>query len=172
MTDLSVLVEYWIRPNIRRNASVVCGHKKKQDGSEKEGLNENSWVAQATRIGQGYADATTLDWTKAVEQQLNDSLLDDVDLIVACDCLLLVSLLTSFCDTLQSLLDRCVNATCLLTYQPRSPNSLYTKLDQVLEALQGRGWEVSCVAWRRVCMGKYDDGQDEWNDVYLLQVNK
>ena len=168
MTDLSVLVEYWIRPNIRRNAAAV--HRVKNTQTTEAPA--NNWLSHATRIGHGYADGKTLDWTKPVQQQLSDDSLQGMDLIVACDCLLLVSLLTSFCDTLQSLFDRCMNASCLLTYQPRSPNSLYTTFDQVLLALQDRGWTVSCLAWRRVCMGKYDNGQDEWNDVYLIQVDK
>ena len=125
--------------------------------------------------GGGWIAATALDWTKpVVPQQLTVEQCQAVDLILASDCVWLVSMLQGLLSTVAEICrhDCHVNndsnnnnnhppKSFLMSFQRRDPDpssngnedattEMFTTVDRVLAELQARNWNVECLAWHPV----------------------
>ena len=99
VTDLPVLAEHGIRPNIERNGAA---HRRLRTTSESEEPGEppaflgvrddSSNDFPPTPIGRGWARAGVLDWFRPVSEQLSRDASSAVDVVVACDCIFLEKL--------------------------------------------------------------------------------
>jgi len=163
LTGLPTLVTNSVQINIKRNSN-----------KNKMGEVACCWPTQTgvVPIGRGWAGSAVLDWTRSLQDQLNPDhfQLDAIDLVVSSDCLLLLHLMEHVLDIVGTVFAYSPRAKFLFSYQRRSPNPMYTTLENVIDAIQKRTWKVECVAWRPICCGKFNDGQDEINDLLLLEV--
>ncbi|KAL9180370.1 hypothetical protein ACHAXT_008340 [Thalassiosira profunda] len=164
ITDLPVLVEHGIWPNVRRNGTL---EKSPDEFLEYMGGNAANDTYKPTRIGEGWACPAILDWLKPVSEQLSHTTTSAVDVIVACDCMFLRKLvdpLLHVVDTLFQLSTR--SPKFLFTYQRRNMTGVFSGLDELLELIKGRGWRIQCIAWRRIAVE--DDGEQE---LYLFEAS-
>ena len=167
LTDLPTLVDNAVWPNLMRNAN--------QNNDEDQGDGASpSWLGDdAIRIGRGWASATPLDWTKPLSpNQLTSSQLESIDLIVASDCVWLVSMLDALLDTVQGVFDMSKRSpTFLMSFQRRDASggddsALFTTVDRVLSSVADRGWTFDCLAWRPVQLG---DGEGD-KEVFIFEI--
>lgn len=182
ITDLPVLVQHGIGPNLRRNGrafAVAATGKVDHDhhGSQQcpEFLrdasslssSEDSTAFDAVQLGEGWAKTAVLDWFKPVEEQLPTSVTAAVDVIVACDCIFLRKLADPLLSTIATIFEhsRARNPIFFFTFQRRNMLGLFIQLEELLGRIEERGWTVECVAWRNVEIE--DDGCHE---NYLFRV--
>jgi predicted nicotinamide N-methyase len=183
ITDLPVLVEHGIGPNLRRNARA---HRKCIDGGEEEECDPQQLCPKflidacaskttstdtasfdAVRLGRGWAKATVLDWFKPVEEQLPIATTSNIDVIVACDCIFLRKLADPLLTTIATIFNHASanNPKFFFTFQRRNMLGLFIQLEELLGRIEERGWTVECVAWRNV-----DIEDDGTHQNYLFQV--
>ena len=173
MTDLNVLVNHGMGPNLVRNQNEGCT----ADASSSPFLtsmlsleqNEDDASLEPISIGSGYARPAILDWFKPVSQQLSHDAYSNVDLIVACDCIFLRKLVDPMFDAVAEIFSsahRSEEVTCLFTYQRRNLMGVFIPLDEVLDKIAKRGWHFRCLAWRKVVVE--DDGEHE---LYLFEIS-
>ena len=172
LTDLPTLVENAVWPNLMRNM-----HK------ENNNVKAPSWLKDAVRIGKGWASATPLDWTKPLSSgqldwtkplspdQLNPSQIESIDMIVASDCVWLVSMLEALLDTVRAVFEQSKRSpTFIMSFQRRDgggdDSALFTTVDRVLTSVTGRGWSFDCLAWRPVQLG---DGEGD-KEVFIFEI--
>jgi predicted nicotinamide N-methyase len=160
-TDLPTLVENAIYPNQQRN-------KNKAPSSPCP-----EWLASSRTvpIGNGWLGSTALDWTKPVQEQLSALQRHNLDLIVASDCVWLVSMLDALLDTVASLFHFSPNATFLMSFQRRDlrqESALFTTVDAILDAVRHRGWELDCLSWKYVKV----DGDEQMKEVFLFEIRR
>jgi len=102
-------------------------------------MGHNHWVA-----------ATSLDWTKPLPTQLHPCQYQNLDYIIASDCVWLMSMLEGLLTTVQTIFDESTTTTVpklLLSFQRRD-SEMFTTVDRILQELQTvRGWKVTCLAW-------------------------
>ena len=166
LTDLPTLVDNAVWPNLIRNASST--------GNADSDNVSSSWLGDdAIRIGKGCAAATPLDWTKPLSpNQLTPSQLDSIDLVVASDCVWLVSMLDALLDTVQGVFDQSKRSPkFLMSFQRRDASggdgsALFTTVDRVLTSVNQRGWSFDCLAWRPVQLG---DGEGD-KEVFIFEI--
>ncbi len=166
ITDLTVLVEHAIMPNLSRNASVDIG-----ETCPSAFLNSTPNPhedAQVTRIDRGWASAAVLDWYEDVSEQLSSEVLKNIDLIVGCDCMFMKKLVDPLLSMVAGLFasSSSRDPKFLFTYQRRGLIQVFSSIDDVLSKIRARGWTVTCLTWRTVHIA--DDGP---NDVYLFEVS-
>ena len=158
ISDLPVLTKHGIIPNLKRNGQHC------EDPSQKDlGLIETS---ECFRIGRGYAQATVLDWTKAVSEQLPQTTSSNLDVIVGCDCLFLRKLVDPLLSIVSTLFEQTPKCKFLFTYQRRNMMGLFIGLEELLKRIDQRGWSVECLAWRTIHVE--DDGEHE---LYLFEAS-
>ena len=162
LTDLPTLVENAVCPNLMRNM-----HK------ENNKVKAPSWLGKdAVRIAKGWASATPLDWTKPLSpNQLNPSQIESIDMIVASDCVWLVSMLEALLDTVQGVFEQSKRSpTFIMSFQRRDSggddSALFTTVNRVLASVMGRGWSFECLAWRPVQLG---DGEGD-KEVFIFEI--
>lgn len=186
ITDLPVLVEHGIGPNLRRNGRAYGGSEDVDDEEEcirqqpcPKFLLDTSTATtittdtttssfDAVRIGKGWAKAAVLDWFKPVEEQLALSTTSDIDVIVACDCIFLRKLANPLLTTIATIFEHSRSNNpkkFFFTFQRRNMMGLFIQLEELLGMIEERGWTVECVAWRDVHVE--DDGVHQ---NYLFQV--
>ena len=191
ITDLPVLVEHGIRPNLRRNDGRANGSictVGSEDAEEcirqqpcPKFLLDTSTATTTTtdtttttssfdavQIGKGWAKAAVLDWFKPVEEQLALSTTSDIDVIVACDCIFLRKLANPLLTTIAAIFEHSRSNNpkkFFFTFQRRNMMGLFIQLEELLGMIEERGWIVECVAWRDVHVE--DDGVHQ---NYLFQV--
>ena len=154
ITDLPVLVDHGIIPNLRRNASTA----NEPDSNEKDNM----------QIGEGYARATVLDWLKPISEQLSQEQISSFDVIIGCDCLFLDKLVDPFLNTVSDLFEQSKKRpTLLFTYQRRNMKGVFSTLEDLLKRMETRGWSVYCLAWRSITVE--GDGQHE---LYLFEARR
>lgn len=168
LTDLPTLVDNAVWPNLMRNANQSNNDKDDGDGASPSWLGDD-----AIRMGRGWAAATPLDWTKPLSpNQLTPSQIECIDLIVASDCVWLVSMLDALLDTVQGAFDVSQRSpTFLMSFQRRDASggddsALFTTVDRVLKSVKERGWTVDCLAWRPVQLG---DGEGD-KEVFIFEI--
>ena len=129
-----------------------------------------SECSNAVSIQNGWAAATPLDWNQPIENQLTDKQKSArVDLIVASDCVFLVSMLTALLDTVADLFTLSPNASLLLSFQRRDAkdgdeSTLFTTVNRVIHEVKARNWSIECLAWRPVVVG------NETSQVFVFEV--
>ncbi|GAX11537.1 hypothetical protein FisN_22Lu261 [Fistulifera solaris] len=160
-TDLPTLVENAIYPNQQRNKNNAPSSPCPE------------WLAASSTvpIGSGWLGSTALDWTKPVQEQLSEIQRHNLDLIVASDCVWLVSMLDALLDTVASLFHFSPNATFLMSFQRRDvrkESALFTTVDGILSAVRCRGWALDCLSWKYVKV----DGDEEKKEVFLLEIRR
>ncbi|KAL3792906.1 hypothetical protein ACHAWO_010712 [Cyclotella atomus] len=172
MTDLNVLVNHGMGPNLIRlqSSSGDCAAffpfltsmlPAKQS--------EDNIVQEPIVIGCGCARPTVLDWFKPVSEQLSHDACNNVDLIVACDCIFLRKIVDPMFNAVAEIFrnaKRSEEVTCLFTYQRRNLMGVFITLEEVLDKIAKRGWSVQCLAWRKVVVE--DDGE---HDLYLFEIS-
>lgn len=158
VTDLPTLVTNAILPNQQRNqkdsaASLSCP----------------VWLSGAVPMGRGWLGATPLDWTKSVHEQLSEEQRQDLDLILASDCVWLVSMLDAILDTVSCLFLESPRASFLLSFQKRDvhgESALFTTVESIVDAVHQRKWSLNCLAWNHVKV----DGEEEMKKVFLFEI--
>lgn len=169
ITDLPVLVEHGIWPNLRRNGIALRADEDVVGQCPKflNDASENS-LFDAVQLGKGWARPAVLDWFKPVEEQLPGTVSSNIDVIVACDCIFLRKLADPLLTTIATIFEHSSgnNPKFLFTFQRRNMLGLFIQLEELLDRIKERGWSVECVAWRNVDME--DDGMQE---NYLFQVS-
>lgn len=176
MTDLNVLVEHGMGPNLARNQNVDPERDIREETSPSPFLSsvhlseQNVEVAsKPVSVGCGYVRPTVLDWFKPVSSQLSSDAYKHVDLIVAPDCIFLRKLCDPLFDTVSQIFcnaNKSEEVTCLFTYQRRNLMGVFIPLEEVLDKIAQRGWGVQCLAWRKVVVE--DDGEHE---LYLFEIS-
>lgn len=161
LTDLHTLVENAILPNLQRNQSAPSDEQEYP-----EWLREYS---NAAPIHQGWAAATPLDWRQPIDEQLSQSQREQVNLIVASDCVFLVSMLTSLLDTVTSILQDSPEASLLLSFQRRDAkdgdeSESFTTVNRVISEVKAREWSIECLAWRPVVVG------EDTSEVFVFEI--
>lgn len=157
VTDLPVLVNHAIWPNLKRNG--VALDAQADDCLKFAGPREYS------QIGEGLAGAAVLDWLKPISEQLPCQTTSSFDVVIACDCLFLRKIIDPLLSTISSLFQSSAKSKLLFTYQRRNLMGVFIGLEELLARMEQRGWEVNCLAWRRIAVE--DDGE---HDLHLFEA--
>ena len=169
LTDLPTLVENVVIPNLYQNST-----------QNNESQNDNTHWKDAIPIGKGWASAQSLDWTKPLSAAEHDDTMENIDFIIASDCVWLTSMFHALMDTVVAIFERSPNATFLLSFQQRNTttsSSMFTSIDSILETLVVQhGWKVQCIAWRPIYQNDSDnDGNDKTEEqipVFVLEIQQ
>ncbi len=184
LTDLPTLVDYSLWPNVIMNNKNA--HKNNDiDNNDCEKLNEEtkkshsspSWLGNhAVPIHNGWASCKTMDWSKPLTSQLSHEQIQNIELIVSCDCVWLVSMLDGLLDSVSSIFENSAarDVSFLMSFQRRdtkdgNQSSTFTTVDRVLTSVEERGWKFECLAWRRVVVSGDDDFKEE-KDVFVFEI--
>lgn len=175
ITDLPTLVENAIDDNLQRNSM--------EDPIEESEMNLDafpSWLgSKAYRIGKGFANSASLDWTIPIEDQLTFDQCKSIDFIIASDVVFLVSMLTALLDTVASIfaLSSANNPSFILSFQRRDSqdgedSESFTTVKRVISEVKKRGWSVDCLAWRPVTVLKERDGRvvKDMSEVFVFEI--
>jgi predicted nicotinamide N-methyase len=177
ITDLPVLVEHGIGPNLRRNArahSITKECDRQQlcprfliDACASKPTSTDTASLDAVPLGKGWAKAAVLDWFQPVEEQLPIATTSNIDVIVACDCIFLRKLVDPLLTTIATIFEHSSanNPKFFFTFQRRNMLGLFIQLEELLGRIEERGWIVECVAWRDV-----DIEGEGIHENYLFQV--
>ena len=168
MTDLEKVVTDSMIPNLRRNATFTKSERSSPP-----------WLShQSFSIGSGWTAATALDWTQPLEKQLAKEQYN-VDLVIACDCVWLGSMLEGLLDTVVAIFQAAFNdpvrrkPTLLLTFQRRD-SEMFTTVDRVLAEIKERNLTIECLAWYPVLATDEDDQETneevETREVFVFEV--
>ena len=174
LTDLPTLVDYSLWPNLIINSS---------NGGNKTAITSTddhapSWLGKdALRIhNSGWASTTSMDWSKPLKSQLSQEQIDEIEIIISCDCVWLVSMLDGLLDSVSSVFEstKAKDVSFLMSFQRRdtkdgSQSSTFTTVDRVLSSVEERGWKLDCLAWRPVTVR----GEDNWKqekDVFVFEI--
>ena len=129
-------------------------------------------VSNPVQLAKGWAGTTTLDWSKPLSEDVL-TLAKEVELVVACDCVWLRSMLDSLLATVESIFasTTCSSPTLLLSFQRRdnqtgTDTGMFTTVRGVIDAIEARRWRMECLAWRNVAM----DGVETDKEVFVLAV--
>ena len=198
LTDLPTLVTESLLPNLQRNANTKKSSKTAQDESPSAWLvspepttpvdtvkDESSSsstpdLPAPVPIGSGWVAAAPLDWTQpVVDQQLTRKQCQAVDMIIACDCVWLVSMLDGLLNTVQEIFhahDSSAGSshskpTLLMSFQRRDPkdttnnseNGMFTTVDRVIDEIKKRQWSLECLAWQPVRY-ETEEGREDNNN--------
>ncbi len=173
LTDLKTLVENATYPNILWN----CSRREEYDKDDNWDLLSASvvdpdcpdWLKSCggMSIGAGWAAATALDWTYPVSEQLRPHQYQNIDLIVASDCVWLLSMLNALLNTISFLFHSSSRPpTFLLSFQRRDTlegdqSATFTTINRVIQSVHERGWRMECLAWRPVILDQEKHHQQE-----------
>ena len=179
LTDLADLVKDSLHPNLVQNSNNYQATTISSGPAENE--SPPDWLqlqsTPAVAVGKGWTAATALDWNKPLEDQLTEEQCN-VDLVVACDCVWLVSMLQGLFSTVDAIFETSENNSnlrsrrsprLLLSFQRRD-SDMFTTVDQVLDEIMTHNWSVECLAWYPV---SYDD-EGESNtekEVFLFEIS-
>ncbi|KAL7530518.1 hypothetical protein ACHAXR_003538 [Thalassiosira sp. AJA248-18] len=162
LTDLPVLVEHGIWPNLKRNeksSSVIA-----PEDVDVLGFFGSS---EPTRFGEGWAHTVALDWFRPVSEQLSRATSSSIDVILGCDCLFLSKLVDPLLNIVSTLFQLSLKSPkFLFTYQRRNMMGVFIGLEELLQRIDERGWKVECLAWRTIAV----EGDGE-QDLYLFEVD-
>eukprot|EP00980_Cylindrotheca_fusiformis_P002545 scaffold600_cov68-Cylindrotheca_fusiformis.AAC.3 len=190
LTDLKTLVENSTQPNLQRNSTST---------STKIPDVNSCWLTKhhmknMVSIGKGWAATTPIDWTiplistdtfssdhhqnnniqqqQNIQNQLELEDIQNIDLILASDCIWLVSMMEPLFDIVDCIFTHNPQAKFLLSFQRRdgtnhednndndnndddpkttssSNKKMFTTVDSVLKTMmEERKWSVQCLAWR------------------------
>lgn len=173
LTDLAKVVDQSLVPNLIRNSNnqrpvLACP----------EWLDQKS--IQAVPIGRGWAAASSLDWNEPLDDQLTKEQ-QNVDLIIASDCVWLASMLIGLLGTVSAIFQQAVrdgqskrNPKLLLSFQRRD-SEMFTTVDRVMNEISSRKWNVECLAWYPVKYAAEEnietDQDSSTKEVFLFEVS-
>ena len=168
VTDLPVLVEHGIQPNLRRNSTTLPAPSM-SECPEFLATKEDESQFNANAIGEGWARAGVLDWFKPVSEQLSAETSSNIDVIIACDCIFLRKLVDPLFATVSTLFEHSMSRCpkFLFTFQRRNMMGVFIQLEELLGRIDERGWMVECLAWRTV----HVEG-DGIHENYLFEVSR
>jgi predicted nicotinamide N-methyase len=138
LTDLPALVEHATQWNVHTNRS-----RAPPTASEAPAPSPPAWcTSESVLIGNddGWATTMALDWRIPIHQQLPLPMYDNLDYIVASDCVWLVSMLDALLDTVAAIFEA--------SEGDESPT--FTTVNRVIQTIGARGWTVECLAWRPI----------------------
>ncbi|KAL3925843.1 MAG: hypothetical protein SGILL_000125 [Bacillariaceae sp.] len=185
-TDLPTLVEHSIVPNLRRNENQTRKSALRNVDRKVETMILPEWLCSASRnqlfeeedfgdeppvfpIGDagGWVSIASVDWTKPLSERVA-SIANEVDWIIASDCVWLVSMLDSLLDTVDRIFQKNTQARLILSFQRRdaADSSRFTRIDSIVDAARARGWGVECLAWRYT----HVDGDTETKEVMVVEI--
>jgi len=177
LTDLPTLVENAIDCNLLRNQTLAS---MPNDTSDEDIC--PSWLApDGVRIGKGWANCASLDWTIPLDEQLTEDQSASVDFIIASDVVFLTSMLTSLLHVVQSIFEASSSndTSFILSFQRRDAkdgeeSTSFTTVDGVISAVEERGWSLDCLAWRPVTVKKETDGvvTDDTSEVFVFEITR
>ena len=175
LTDLPTLVTESLWPNLQRNANQSSATRDKsppewllapapapKDTTKDDDEMSCIPVPRPVPIGSGWVATAPLDWTQpVVDQQLTLQQCQAVDIIIACDCVWLVSMLDGLLNTVQEIFkahDEGGKPTLLMSFQRRDPQEtanrsetcMFTTVDRVINEIKKRQWSLECLAWQPV----------------------
>ena len=175
ITDLPTLVENAIDDNLQRNSM--------EDTMKEPEVNLDappSWLGtNVYRIGKGFANSASLDWTIPIQDQLTLDQCQSIDYIIASDVVFLVSMLTALLDTVASIFESSSanNPSFILSFQRRDSqdgedSESFTTVKRVVRDVKERGWSMDCLAWRPVTVLKEVDGQvvKDTSEVFVFEI--
>jgi hypothetical protein len=171
-TDLSILVENSVRPNLIQNSDRLRLKPNNHHGASPS--TPPDWLSSSNpiEIGKGWVGTAALDWTKPLMEQLSNDQCQ-VDIVIASDCVWLMSMLDGVLSTVQGVFETSKRPapTLLLSFQRRDPKEgesslMFTSVDRILEEIRNKRWNVECLGWSPV---KYDDKEDI-QEVFLFEV--
>mmetsp|Transcript_24875 Transcript_24875/g.28755 ORF Transcript_24875/g.28755 Transcript_24875/m.28755 type:complete len:389 (+) Transcript_24875:103-1269(+) len=185
LTDLPTLVDCSLLPNLMRNET----HINKKDDTKEAHTSMASWLGKdSVQIHSGYASATSLDWTKPLSEQLSPVQIGNIDIIIACDCVWLVSMLDGLLDTVASVFEakkvskkddedskgNCDDVSFLMSFQRRDTNegdksTSFTTVERVLSSVEARGWRFDCLAWKPVLVEGVDNFKEN-KEVFIFEI--
>ena len=131
----------------------------------------------AVSLGEGWAAAASLDWNKPLADQLSPDQCN-VDLIIACDCVWLVSMLQGLFATLGAIFEISKKSgvvvkkrtpRVLLSFQRRD-SDMFTTVHRILNEIKIQGWDVQCLAWYPVIYEEEGNTQKE-KEVFLFEIS-
>lgn len=165
------LVDYSLWPNLTLNSSLPG-----DDDNEIESISP-SWLGRhAVQIHKGWASTTVMDWSKPLKTQLSQKQINDIEIIISCDCVWLVSMLDGLLDSVSSVFEssKAEDISFLMSFQRRdtkegNESSTFTTVDRVLSSVEDRGWKLECLAWRPVTV-KGDDNFTEEKEVFVFEI--
>lgn len=192
MTDLTTLVDCSLKPNIIANATATAT-KSNAEGQASNGNYQNdkmkhektkqeqnilpSWLGiEAKSVHKGSLSAMALDWTKPVEEQLKPEQINDIRIIISCDCVWLVSMLDGLLNSVSTVFEssKSNDIAFLMSFQRRNAkegneSATFTTVERVLSSVEARGWKLKSLAWRPVLVKGEDDWQEE-KDVFVFEI--
>lgn len=172
ITDLPTLVETVIEENIQRN------HGESSSSSEEDDI--PTWLPTGVKIGEGFVDATPLNWIIPLEDQLQEDQRTNLDFIVASDVVFLKQMLESLLNTAAALFEssKATRPTFILSFQRRDSkdgeeSDSFTTVDGILQAVQERGWKLECLAFRHIMVEKErgDKIVKEQTEVFVFEID-
>lgn len=182
LTDLADLVKDSLYPNLLQNSNHNNIHQQKCNMSSDENDSCPDWLGQsqsypAVAVGKGWVAATALDWNKPLEDQLSPEQCH-VDLIVACDCVWLISMLQGLFSTAAAIFKSSKTNSdlksrriprLLLSFQRRD-SDMFTTVDRVLDEIKAHNWSVECLAWYPVTYEEDGESKSE-KEVFLFEIS-
>lgn len=173
MTDLPTLVDYSLCPNIFVNTAKGNLSTENNDGCQ----SPPTWLgSDVSAIHNGWASATALDWTRPVQDQLTTRQTDEVQIIVSCDCVWLVSMLDGLLDSVEAIFNASTHddISFLMSFQRRDSkesnnSSMFTTVEKVLSAVDLKGWNLTCLAWRPIVVKCENDSKEE-REVFVFEI--
>lgn len=180
LTDLPTLVEHSMEPNLKQNQDRFAaeGSQSAVGVGTNATLEPPEWLLQRPsqgsdthmhRFGTSFVATCALDWTRSVQEQVRLPENNAVDLILASDCVWLVSMLDSLFDAVQEILGP--HTTFLLSFQKRENGSestgMFTTVQSILDAIEERSWKWTCVAWKPV---RLVDGQE--SEAFVFKITR
>jgi hypothetical protein len=161
VTDLPVLVEHSIGPNLKRNE-----HRVNEGDARGKHLDFFLESHEYSRIEDGWAQAVVLDWFRPISEQLPHKTSSAFDVIVACDCMWMRKLIDPLFSVISTLFQQSLKETSFLfTYQRRNMLGVFIGMEELLERIEQRGWGVECIAWRTIAV----EGDGE-QDLHLFEI--
>ena len=223
LTDLPTLIKHSVLPNMKLNSFRKKSNKDSKDRqiTAEDPSSPPSWLASIISGGKdtrknaargyhlcpiqagndqdfGWMRELSLDWTKPLQVQVPnaDQSFQDLDLVIASDCVWLKSMLDSLLDTMASIFDVSGSQTSfILSFQRRDKNSrnrsipnqthdrsskppdstssssssMFTTVESILEAIDQRGWTWECLAWRYTLVEAEEHEKEECDGGDMLR---
>jgi len=166
LTDLPTLVIHATQPNIILNQN----HRIQKDRDEK--LQQQQYWNDSVPIGKGNASTMALDWTRPLPKEIQD-----IDIVVASDCVWLTSMFHALLDTVSSIFEKSPTATFFLSFQRRNSSetvrdnkdnnsSMFTTVKQIIDTIHNKGWTMNCIAWRPI----HQINNEDKKEVFVLEI--
>ena len=182
LTDLPTLVENAIDYNLNRNKTIM---DITTSSSSVDNTACPSWLAKdGIRIGNGWAAAIPLDWTRPLHEQLSHDQTSSIEFIIASDVIFLASMLNSLLNTVNSIFQASSSSSnspsFILSFQRRDAKAgedsvAFTTVSGFVTEIHRRGWTLDCLAWRPVTVRREtNDGlvvNDE-SEVFVFEISR